>query len=71
MITVKSIGLFVASIVCFTIGIFIYPYGEQYQGMTGYVYDCGLIADFGSILLFLVGFILLLYLIIDSMEIPD
>jgi len=71
MITVKSIGLFVASIVCFTIGIFIYPFGEQYQEVTSYVYDYGLIANFGSIILFIVGFILLIYLIVDSIEIPD
>jgi len=72
MITIKDIGYVFVAIVCFGVSYLIAPYGEQYQGMTGYVYDYGWIYSISHIVLIIVGIISLMMIVIHrDWEIPS
>ena len=39
--------------------IIIAPYGERYQGMSGYIYEYGVIADISSVIFAIISLILI------------
>jgi len=70
MITMKDLGLIVVANVFIVISFLIMPYGEQYQGASGYIYPNGWLYAIGYIVLLIASIMIFVYVIVDNYEAP-
>lgn len=68
MISIKDLTLLVCAVICFIVSYLIIPYGEQYQGATGYIYEHGWLFAVGNVVLMVIGFLILVKVIVDNYE---
>ncbi len=65
MILIKDLKYVIGAICCFIISYFIAPFGEQYQGATGYIYEMGFY------LTIIIGLLLLTIVVVNNYEVRN
>jgi len=71
MITKKEIYLLIVAIFCIILSYLIIPYGKQYEGASGYIYEYGWLFALGNVVLLIIGLLIITYVIIDNYKIEE
>jgi len=71
MILIKDLKYVIGAICCFIISYFIAPFGEQYQGATGYIYEYGWLFSMGFCLTIIIGLFLLTIVVVNNYEVRN